>query len=346
MAGARRVGGWLWPRGWRGWRRMLLRWGAALLVLLLGGAWMFHMPGRSFSGSLPPLRAEEEDLAARLEAHVRRLAGEIGERNLPHYAGLREAEAYLLACWREMGAEPERQTYLCEGREVANLQVEITGGARADEILVVGAHYDSVFGSPGANDNASGVAALLELSRRLLPTTPRQTLRLVAFVNEEPPYFMGPEMGSRVYAERCRRRGDRIVGMISLETLGCYRDQPGSQAYPPPFSLFYPSTGNFVAFVGNLSSRSWVRESIASFRRHAEFPSEGTAAPGFLTGVGWSDHWSFWKAGYPALMLTDTALFRYPHYHDAEDTPEKLDYARLARVVVGVEKMLCELAGA
>jgi hypothetical protein len=152
-------------------------------------------------------------------------------------------------------------------------------------------------------------------------------------------------MGSLVYARACRDRGDRITAMVSLETIGFYCDDSGCQDYPIPFGLCYPSTGNFVTFVGNLGSRSLVRDAIEVFRATTRFPSEGGALPGWIPGVGWSDHWSFWKAGYDAIMVTDTAPFRYPHYHTKEDTADKIDYERMARVVVGIERVLRHLAG-
>jgi len=132
--------------------------------------------------------------------------------------------------------------------------------------------------------------------------------------------------------------------MIALETIGCYSDEPGSQAYPPLFNLLYPDTGNFIGFVGNLRSRSLVRRMLGLFRRHASFPSEGCAAPGWVTGIGWSDHWSFWEEGFPAIMITDTAPFRYRHYHSTDDTPDKIDYDRMARVVAGLIDPIRELA--
>jgi hypothetical protein len=165
----------------------------------------------------------------------------------------------------------------------------------------------------------------------------------VAFVNEEPPYFTTSQMGSFVYAKECRKRKDKITAMLSLETIGFYSDQDGSQSYPPPLSLFYPSKGNFIGFVGNLSSRRLVRRVVGSFREHAKFPSEGAALPGWVPGVFWSDHWSFWKHGYHALMVTDTAPFRYVHYHTPEDTIDKIDFERLARVVAGLEKVVADL---
>jgi len=164
-------------------------------------------------------------------------------------------------------------------------------------------------------------------------------------VNEEPPHFRTEEMGSRAYARRCRERKENVVAMLSLETIGCYSDEPGSQKYPFPFGLFYPSEGNFIAFVGNVSSRSFVRRCVATFREKAAFPSEGGALPGFVPGVGWSDHESFWENGYPGLMVTDTAPFRYAHYHRKADTPDQLDFERCARVVSGVEHVLRDLAG-
>jgi len=132
--------------------------------------------------------------------------------------------------------------------------------------------------------------------------------------------------------------------MLSLETMGCFSEAEGSQSYPLPFSLFYPSRGNFIAFVGNLESRSLVHRAIACFREHARFPSEGGAVPGFIQGVGWSDHWSFWQAGYPAIMITDTAPFRYAHYHLATDTPDRIDFESLARITAGLEKVVEDLS--
>ena len=227
-----------------------------------------------------------------------------------------------------------------------NIEVEIKGATRAQEIIVVGAHYDSVMGAPGANDNGSGVAAVLELARLWRNAQPARTLRFVLFVNEEPPFFKSDEMGSRHYARRAKVRGENIVAMFSLETIGHYSDESGSQRYPFPLGPFYPSTANFIAFVSNFASRPLLHEAIASFRRHAEFPSEGVAAPALIPGVDWSDHWSFWREGYPALMVTDTAPYRYPHYHAETDTPDKVDYERLARVVAGLHRMLRELAHA
>lgn len=285
-----------------------------------------------------------EPLAARLHAHVARLAGEIGERNVWRPGALHAAADYIRGEWRRQGQTVTEQRYSAYGVASDNLEIALAGAADASEIILVGAHYDSVRGSPGANDNASGVAALLELGRMLKDAGLRRTVRLVAFVNEEPPFFYWGEMGSTVYAEAARRRGDDIRIMMSLEMLGAYSDQPGSQRYPPFLGWFYPERANFIAFVSDLGSRRVLRRAVAAFRAASAFPAESLAAPGFVPGVSWSDQLSFWHEGYAAIMVTDTAFYRYPHYHTAQDTPEKIDYARMAQVVEGLARSIVLLA--
>jgi len=299
---------------------------------------------KSFRGPLPPLTQEQIALRDALRRDVTMLGGDIGERNVFLPAKLAAAADFISSSLSGAGYQVRRQTFKANGEVCQNLEVEISGTARRQEIVVVGAHYDSVSGSPGADDNASGVAALLALARDWASRKPERTLRFVAFVNEEPPFFQTEQMGSLVYAKACRERGERIVAMLSLESLGYYRDERGSQRYPPPLGLFYPNRGDFIGFVANTRNRALVRRCVALFRRQAQFPCEGGALPGWLPGIGWSDHWAFWQAGYPALMATDTAPFRSPHYHGADDTPDKLDYDRLARVVAGLENMVEELA--
>ncbi len=313
---------------------------AAAIAWLLW--FMVKVPGVAYSGVLPPLSAEERLLADRLNRHIGAVASR--EHNFMHPVALEDAARYIETAFADMGYSVKMQRIPRDGTEVRNIEVELPGGAAAQEIVVVGAHYDSVVGAVGANDNGSGVAALIELARLLRDAKPARTVRFVAFVNEEPPFFYSDEMGSRFYARRSKAGGENIVAMLSLETIGYYTDKPDTQSYPFPLSFFYPKTGNFIAFVANLSSRPLLHEAIASFRRHAQFPSEGAAAPGLLPGVGWSDHWSFWKEGYQALMVTDTAPYRYPYYHTMQDTPDKVDYERLARVVTGLNEMLRDLA--
>lgn len=303
------------------------------------------MPGKSFAGSPPPLTSEELVLRDELKADVQKVAGEIGERNVQRCPQLLAAADFIEQSFASAGLQPRRDGYDAHGKLCENIEVEIPGSS--NEIVVIGAHYDSVFGSPGANDNGSGVAAVLALARRFAGKPRARTLRFVAFANEEPGYFQTELMGSSVYASRCKRRGESIVAMLSLETIGYYSNAPGSQNYPAPgLGAIYPRTGNFIGFVGNLSSRGLVRQTLRAFRVQATLPSEGAALPASIPGVGWSDHWAFWQNGYRAIMITDTAPFRYPYYHQATDTPEKLDYDAMARLVRGLEDVVADLTGA
>jgi peptidase M28-like protein len=320
---------------------------AAILALL----WWFgmRMPGKNISKAAP-LSPDEVKLREELRADVQKLAGEIGERNMWRYAQLNAAADFIEDSFLRAGLHPRRDSYELHGQACHNIEVEIprSQGAAVSSppppIILIGAHYDSVFGSPGANDNGSGVAAMLALARCFVERKTEHTLRFVAFVNEEPPYFLSGEMGSLVYAGRCKARGDKIAAMISLETIGYFSDAPNSQTYPSPgLGIFYPKVGNFIGFVANVHSRALLRRVVALFRRHAKIPSEAAALPAFIPGVSWSDQWSFWKHGYPGIMVTDTAPFRYPYYHSANDTPDKLDYDRLTLVVSGMEKVIEDL---
>jgi hypothetical protein len=329
-------------------KRGFIPWRIALLVALVAVVaipwWsMIRMPGKSFHGAPPPLTPEEIALRAELVSDVQTLAGNIGERNFQRYQELVAASDFIERSFSAAGLRPRRDRYEMRGQSFDNIEAEIRG--TQSQIVLIGAHYDSVLGSPGANDNGSGVAALLALARRFAGKPCLRTLRFVAFVNEEPFMFQSPEMGSYVYASRCHDRGDQITAMLSLETIGYYSDAPRSQIYPlPGLGLFYPTTGNFIGFVGNVPSRGLVREAIGHFRRHAQIPSQGAALPSGIPGIGWSDQWAFWQHGYRGIMITDTAPFRYPHYHSASDTPDKLDYDTMARVVQGLEKVIDHLA--
>jgi len=302
------------------------------------------MPGSSWTGLLPPLTDREQVIHDHLKHHVAALAGRIGERNVWRPGAMAAAAAYIRKTLEDAGYVVNVQPFTSRGVTVSNIEAVLPGDGAADEIIVVGAHYDSVADCPGADDNASGVAALLELARMLAGTTLSRSVRFVAFANEEAPFFYGDEMGSNRYAARAQAQGEHVEAMLSLETLGYFTDQPGSQQYPFPFSYLYPNTGNFIGFVGNLTSRSLVRQVVGAFRASTAFPSEGVAAPSGIEGIHWSDHWSFWQAGYPAIMVTDTAPFRYPYYHTANDTPAQLDYTGLARVTGGLAEVVAVLA--
>ena len=313
------------------------------LAGVLGWLLMIRMPGKNHMATTLPLTAKESALRIELIAHVQKLGGEIGERNLTRYPQLQRAAQYIENELVGSSWKVGRDEYEVQGKNCYNLEAELPG--KSPGIVLIGAHYDSVFGSPGANDNGSGVAALLALARRMAGSHNSRTLRFVAFVNEEPHYFQTSQMGSYVYAGRCRERGDHIEAMISLETIGYYSNESGSQHYPAPgLGLLYPRTGNFIAFVSNVASRSLLRNALGEFRRHAQISSEGGALPAMIPGVAWSDQWSFWQHGYPGIMVTDTAPFRYPDYHAASDTPDKLDYDSMTRVVAGMEKVVQHLA--
>lgn len=306
---------------------------AAAIAALLW--YMIAVPGESFRGPLAPLSAEESALRDRLKKHVTAVAS--AEHNTWKPERLEAAARYVEAELRALGYTVRAQAFDSGQGMVRNLEATIAGRKTAS--IVIGAHYDSVMGATGANDNGSGVAALLEFARSFRGWQPAHTVRLAFFVNEEPPWFQSKAMGSRVYADELLARGVPLAAMFSLETIGYYSERPGSQHYVFPLGFFYPDRGDFLAFVANLSSRPLLHEAIRAFRAEARFPSQGVAAPALVPGVDWSDQWSFWRHGVPALMLTDTAPYRYPHYHLPSDTPDKVDYDRLARVVVGLERM-------
>ena len=333
----------------RGARRIVLVFAlvvvAALAAFAATAAWLVAaMPGAGHRGPLAPLDADGRRLADNLIAHVIAIASE--EHNVAHPEALERSARYIEKVLSGLGYEVSRQEFETAGVRVRNLEVAIRGDSADANAVVVGAHYDSVAGAVGANDNGSGVAALLELARLLKGVQPPRgsELRLVFYVNEEKPYARTEQMGSLVHADALAGAGKQVLAMISLETIGYYSDAPRSQRYPAPLNLLYPGTGDFVAFVGNLRSRALVRSAVASFRAHAAFPSEGGALPDFIDDAARSDHWSYWRHGWPAIMVTDTAPFRYPHYHTQEDTPEKINYDRLARVVKGLEGVIRDLA--
>lgn len=302
-----------------------------------------------FSPLTPPLSSLERTVRDGLRRHVEVLAGLIGPRHIGRPSSAAAAVEYVARQFEALGLSVQRQEYRAtSSARAVNLACEVRGATAPGQIVIIGAHHDTISNSPGANDNATGIAAVLETARLTARGTPGRTLRFVAFANEEPPFFQTPQMGSRVYARSCGERDEDIVAMICPETIGYYADAPGTQRYPDgvpaPLQLLLPKRGDFLAVVGNRASRRLVSQVEKLFKRHAKFPCRGAALPEFITGIGWSDHWSFWQEGYPAVMLTDTAPYRYPFYHSEEDTPDKLDYDRTARVITGIAHVTAELA--
>lgn len=320
----------------------------ALVVVLLVTSILFWfivaMPGQSLSGSLPALSIGQEKIAKRLRRHVTVLAGTIGER----HAGVADAYAaaadYIQQELTLAGLAPYVETF-GDKQQFLNIVAEHYGTDESDEIIVIGAHYDTVWMSPGADDNASGVAVMLELARQLANVSFRRQLRFVAFANEESTYFSSEDMGSLFHARQAYERGEMIRAMFSLEMLGYYSDEPDSQYYPGLFRWFYPDRADFIAFVSNFLSRPLLTKSIGAFRQSGQFRSEGFAAPAALVpDVRRSDHASFWRYGYPAVMVTDTASYRNLAYHNISDMPGTLDYENMARVTSGLIAVITELA--
>jgi hypothetical protein len=329
--------------------KMFLLIGISLVILLLvivaSVNYCLVMPGSSYKGKLPPLSLGEVSLKQNLHQHVHQLSVAIGERNFKHPEQLEKTAQYIKAQFENDGWHVDTQTFEFGGLSFKNLIVERLGSTKPDEIVVVGAHYDSVVDCPAANDNGTGVAALLCLAQRYKTLDSARTTRFVAFTNEE--QFFGTEaMGSYQYAQSCFQKREKIVAMLSLETLGYCSDLAGSQQYPPPLNYFYPNRGNFVAFVGALGAAPLVRECVQRFRTSEKFPCEGAAAPTWIQGIDWSDHKAFSALGYPALMITDTAVFRYPFYHTSQDKIEHIDFDRLTLVTNGIGHVISHLVSA
>ena len=329
------------------------RWGrirmiaiASILPLFFLLIWLLtiKMPGPAFSGPLPPLTPNQEELRGELRRHVAILAQEIGVRSDAQYGNVQRAASYIERTLTALGYQVVSHEFSAYNRTYRNLEATLRGTNLPQEVVILGAHYDTARKAPGADDNASGVAGVLALARVFAKERQTRTVRFVFFPNEEPPSFPTADMGSRHYATDARQRNDQIVAMLSIESIGYYDTEKGSQRYPFPLNLAYPDVGDFVGFVSNLRSRSLLVRALAAFRAHATLPTQGAAAPSWVPGVWWSDHWSFWREGYLAIMITDTAPYRNPFYHTPQDTPDKLDYDRMARVVHGLTHVVRAIA--
>lgn len=288
---------------------------------------------------------DAETIESNLRRHVDVLAGLIGPRALTLPGTIDPTIGYIREQWESMQWQVGQETYAAIGNEnvkndATNLIVESVGTNRPEEIILLGAHYDTVTWTPGADDNASAVAVLLEASRLLSDYRGGRTARYVAFACEEAPYFNLDSMGSQHHARTARKRNDQIVGMLCLEMVGYFRDEVGSQKVPPtiPSKLhwLFPSRGNFLAAVGNLKSWKLGWRFRRGFKRGSKLPLFSISLPEQVREIRLSDNSSFWDQGYPALMLTDTSFLRNPHYHKPTDTPDTLDYARMTEVTLGV----------
>ena len=312
-----------------------------LILLLVLIAFWFWVTQPLLSRATPNSQRTVDP--SRLEAHVRKLSIELGPRDAGHPESLDQVAAYIKSEFSQTGAFVSEQGYRVKGRSYRNVIAYF--GQETEERIVVGAHYDTAGALPGADDNASGVAGLIELARLLSQQQLKVRVELVAFSTEEPPYYRSTGMGSYVHADSLRQQNVRVRAMFSLEMIGCFSDAPNSQHFPVGLlSGFYPSTGNYIAVVGRLNDVSLVRRTKAAMRNAAPLPVYSINAPQFVTGVDFSDQRNYWRMGYNAVMITDTAFYRNRNYHTAADTAEKLDYKRMAMVVEGVYATVSELA--
>ena len=316
----------------------------AIVLLIPCSGCLHRSPGTLYESSTDPLTSEQATLRDEMRADVETLSVDIGPRNAAQsIPPVLAAEEWITGELRAIGVEPRRDPVAMGEVTVANVEATFTGTTRPDEIIVIGGHYDTVFASPGANDNASGVAMLLALARRLHDAPLDRTVRVVFFVNEEYPFSFGHQMGSRVYAEGCRARGDEIVAMLSVDSVGFFSSEPGSQRYPW-YVLGFPSRGNFVAFAANMDNRPLLDRLVELFQEHSRFPSIGVATDS--KNASRSDHAPFWWQGYPAVSLTDTSLYRDPDYHSPHDTIDNLAFDEMARLADGLIRTVVAMAGA
>jgi Zn-dependent M28 family amino/carboxypeptidase len=268
---------------------------------------------------------------------VTMLAREIGVRSFQDLGRLEKTATYVSDQFTSFGYQVTRQPFVFNGNTYHNIIAELRGGVSPETLLIVGAHYDAVRTTPGADDNASGVAGLLGLARELSNARMERTIRFVAFALEEWPVYRSSNMASYHYAKSLYEKNARVEGMICLEMIGFFCDREGCQHYPFPFmGRKFPKTGNYLAMVGNLQSKAFTGRIASSFKKATDLPLITLNAPAIMIGIDFSDHWSFGKFGYEALMVTDTAFYRNPHYHAPTDLPETLDYERMAKVVEGL----------
>lgn len=280
-----------------------------------------------------------EVMPLRLREDVATLATRFHPRDWRHTGNLDRCADFVAQRFGAAGAVVEYQGYAVQGREYRNVIGRF--GAGGGPRIVVGAHYDTYGEMPGADDNASGVAVLLALAELVGAHAPDLAVDLVAYTLEEPPFFDTPHMGSAVHAASLAAGQSACLGVIVLEMVGFFSDEPGSQGYPSPLlRLMYPGRGDFIAVVSRWDQGGWIRTVKAAMQGTTALPVHSLRSPSFVPGIDLSDHMSYWPHGIPSLMVTDTAFYRNPFYHTPDDTPEKLDYRRMAQVAVAVFEAL------
>lgn len=318
---------------------MLAILGSSILAFL---SWC-QLPDHNYGLVVPELNHDQTILAENLSRHVRVLASSIGPRNLNRSPSGLEKAAYFIKQFLETNGYPVFEHSFTTTSGLAKNLIADKEGSDPDHLLIIGAHYDSFNYSPGADDNASGVAMLLELARIFRQASPRTSIKFVFFTNEEPPFYETSDMGSRRYVDEVLVSEKRIVRMINLESVGYFTTTLNSQVYPFPLNLLYRSVGDFIGFVSDLKSRDFLQQTVGSFKYASNFPTGSSSLPRMLPGVDWSDHAAFWQTNRRAVMVTDSAMFRYPHYHLESDTADRLDYKAMAQVTTGLVAVITDL---
>lgn len=308
----------------------------AVLSLFIGLSWILLAQPTFRKNNPSSLKADP----GKLRNHVETLSQSFHPRDVRHLENLNSCADYISDQFKQAGASVESQPFTVYKRQYRNVIARFNPG-KSGRILV-GAHYDACGDTPGADDNASGISSLLELAALIGKNAPDAAVDLVAYCLEEPPFFGGPQMGSAIHAKSIAKSNYR--GVIVLEMVGCFKDEPGSQAYPMPLlRLIYPSRGNFVSVVGRWDQGRWVKAVKVGMKGATDLPVYSIRAPQNVPGIDFSDHMNYWPYGIEAVMITDTAFYRNKNYHEAEDTAEKLDYHRMSQVVVAVFEALRRL---
>jgi hypothetical protein len=297
---------------------------------------------QKFTMPQPSWKKEEQNLFN----HVKHLSETIGSRSFSEPSKIASAHDYIVQTLRTYDLIPTTQDFQVNNTTFSNIIITFDGQSLREEIIVIGAHYDTVLGTPGADDNASATAMLLEIAKIMADSIPDRTLKLVFFVLEEPPIFGTANMGSRIFARRAREKNMDIRAMISLEMVGYFSDRKGKQGFPLPLmSLFYSNTPDFIGVVGNLKSKALVKLVKNGLKAGCSVPVETLSAPSIVPGISLSDHASFWKEGYPAVMITDSAFYRNPNYHQSTDTKDTLNYQTMAELLKGLIHVTRDLSG-
>lgn len=278
----------------------------------------------------------------RLEAHVRMLSEHCYPRDWTHTQNLDRSAAYIRTEFEKAGGRVEEQPFDVDGKTYRNVIAHF--GPERGARLIVGAHYDACGDTPGADDNASGVAALIEIAHLLGSAELKRPVELVAYTLEEPPFFKTRHMGSAVHVARSKANGTEIHGVLILEMVGYFTDAFMSQSYPSGLLyLCYPSRGNFLAVVGKWDQGVWIKSVKQGMKGRTTLPIRSIRAPSSLPGIDYSDHLNYWAEGHQAVMLTDTAFYRNERYHTRQDTPDTLDYLRMRDVVIATFEAVREL---